>query len=375
MVEYSKINCKLTNVQLSKLKKAVKSNEGASLRLGIKNFNEDELPHELFLTTRQNTKLRNAINNNLATDIKLSKARIKKLIQSGGFLDKLLSKLAGSLMKVAMLLAKNVLAPLGLTAAMSAIDGSIQKKIHGSGVKLIIEEEDMNDIIKIIEASENSGILLKGVTKTIENETKEQRGGFLSMLLGTLGASLLGNLLAGKGMMRAGEGIVRAGEGRATSRAKAKKAKKKLNSLLPFHPLTNIEINEYYINEPRFNGVYSRNNLPDKIKKGAYIINLDEYENAGTHGTALFVKPKEVIYFDSFGIEHIPSEINKFIGNKIIKSNIFRLQAYDSIMCGYFCIEFINYMLEGKTLLDYTNLFSPNDFKKNYQIIKRIFKK
>ena len=186
-------------------------------------------------------------------------------------------------MKVTMALAKNVLAPLGLTAAMSAIDGSIQKKIHGSRVKLIIEQEDMNDIIKVIEALENSGILLKGVSKTIENETKEQRGGFLSMLLGTLRASLLGNLLTGKEMMRAGEGsvasrakdegIVRAGEG----------SKKKLNSLLPFHPLTNIVINEYYKNEPRFNGVYSRNNLPNKIKKGPYVINLDEYENTGTH--------------------------------------------------------------------------------------------
>ena len=223
MVEYSKINCKLTNVQLNKFKKAVKSNEGATLRLGIKNFNKDELPHEVLLTARQNTKLRNAINNNLATDIKLNRAQLKKLIQSGGFLGKLLSKLAGPLIKVAMPLAKNVLAPLGFTAAMSAIDGSIQKKIHGSGVKFIIEQEDMNHIIKIIEALENSGILLKGVTKTIENETKEQRRGFLSMLLGTLGARLLGNLLTGgKGMMRAdegsaassvkGEGIVRAGK-------------------------------------------------------------------------------------------------------------------------------------------------------------------
>ena len=228
MVEYNKINYKLTNVQLNKLKKAVKSNEGATLRLGIKNFNKDELPHELLLTTRQNTKLRNAINNNFATDIKLSKAQIKKLIQSGGFLGKFLIKLAGPLMKVAMPLAKNVLAPLGLTAAMSAIDGSIQKKIHGSGVKLIAEQEDMNDIMKIIEALENSGILLKGISKTIENETKEQRGGFLSMLLGTLGASLLDNLLTGgKGMMRAGDGIVRAGEGSATSRAKGKGSKKK----------------------------------------------------------------------------------------------------------------------------------------------------
>ena len=109
-------------------------------------------------------------------------------------------------MKVAMPLAKNILAPLGLAAAMSAVDGGIQKKMRGDGIKLAIEQEDMNDIMKIIEALENSGILLKGVTKAIENETKEQRGGFLSMLLGTLGASLLGNLLTG------GKGIVRAGE-------------------------------------------------------------------------------------------------------------------------------------------------------------------
>ena len=146
---------------------------------------------------------------------------------------------------------------------------------------------------------------------------------------------------------------------------------------MPLHPLTNIEINEYYINEPRFNGVYSRNNLPKTIKKGAYVINLDEYENTGTHWIALFVKNNEAIYFDSFGIEHIniPNEINKFIGNKNIKSNIFRLQAYDSIMCGYYFIECINYMRKGKTFIDYTSLFSPNDFKKNDQVIKRIFRK
>ena len=119
----------------------------------------------------------------------------------------------------------------------------------------------MNDIMKIIKALENSGILLKRVSKTIKNETKEQRGGFLSMLLGTLGASLLGNLLTGgKGIMRAGDGIVRAGKG---SRSK----KRKLNLLLPFHPLTNIEISEYYKNEPRFNGVYSRIIYQIKFKK------------------------------------------------------------------------------------------------------------
>ena len=148
--------------------------------------------------------------------------------------------------------------------------------------------------------------------------------------------------------------------------------------------MTNIELSEHYKNEPRFNGVYSRNNLPNKIKKGAYVINLDEYKNTGTHWVYLFVKTNEVIYFDSFGIEHIPKEINKFTrseelrsavgSNKKIKANIFRIQAYDSIMCGYFCIEFINYMLKGKTLLDYTNLFSANDFKKNDRTLKRIFK-
>ena len=129
--------------------------------------------------------------------------------------------------------------------------------------------------------------------------------------------------------------------------------------------------------------MYSRNNLPKTIKKGACVRNLDEYENTGAHWVSLFVKPKyttesssleRTIYFDSFGIEHIPKEINKFIGNSDIKSNIFRIQAYDSIMCWYFCIEFINYMLKGKMLLDYTNLFSPNDFKKNDRVIKRIFK-
>ena len=170
----------------------------------------------------------------------------------------------------------------------------------------------MNDIMKIIEALENSGILLKGVTKTIENETKEQRGGFLSMLLGTLGASLLGNLLTGgKGMMRADERILRAGEGSVASIAKGEGAKKKLNSLL-----TKIEINEYYANEPGFNGVYSRKNLPKTIEKEAYVITLDEYENTGTHWIALFVKTNEVISFDSFGIEHIPKEVEHVIGNK-----------------------------------------------------------
>ena len=143
----------------------------------------------------------------ISTDIKLSKAQVTKIMQSGGFLGSLLSKLAGPLMKVAIPLAKNILAPLGITAAASAIDAGIQKKkkkIRGSGTAtLIIFNEEMNDIMKIVQALEDSNILLKGVTKTIEKESKEQKGGFLSMLLGTLGASLLGNLLSGKGIVRA----------------------------------------------------------------------------------------------------------------------------------------------------------------------------
>ena len=165
----------------------------------------------------------------MSTDLKLSNAQISKIIQSGGFLGRLL----GPLLKTGLSLIKNVikpvtksvLIPLGLTAAASAADAGIHKKILGSGTTtLIISNEEMNDIIKIIQALEDSNTLLKGVTKPIKNETKEQKGGFLSTLLGTLGATLLGNLLTGKGIVRAGsghpsyenkkgKGIVRAGSG------------------------------------------------------------------------------------------------------------------------------------------------------------------
>ena len=120
----------------------------------------------------------------------------------------------------------------------------------------------------------------------------------------------------------------------------------------------------YYQNEPRFNGVYSRDNLPDKIKHGEYVINLDEYPDIGTHWIALYVNKKTVTYFDSFGVEHIPKEIKQFINNKNIIANIFRLQAYDLVICGYFYIGLIDFMLKGNNLADFTNLFSPNDFKK-----------
>ena len=118
--------------------------------------------------------------------------------------------------------------------------------------------------------------------------------------------------------------------------------------MLP-HPLTNFEIQEYYQNKSRFNGVYSRENLSDEIKVGAYIINLDEYPDIGTHWVALYVQNNDVTYFGSFEVEHIPKEIETFISNKNIKTNIFRIKAYDPIMCGYFCIGFINFMLAGKT--------------------------
>ena len=221
MVEYSKVNVKLSDIQLKKLEDAVRNNTRTTLRINSKMFDGNNLPHELLLTTRQKTKIRNAFNNNMSTDLKLSKAQITKIIKSGGFSGSLLNKLAGPLMKVAILLAKNVLAPLLITAAASAIDAGIQKEIHGSGTATsIISNEEVNDIMKIVEALEDSNILLKGIINTIKNETKEQKGGFLNMLLGTLDAILLGNLLSGKGIVKAGsgnnkgKGIVRAGSGK-----------------------------------------------------------------------------------------------------------------------------------------------------------------
>ena len=177
--------------------------------MNINMFNGYDLRHELLLTTRQKTKLRNAFKNNMPTDIKLSGALISKLIQHCKFLGALLSKLAGPLMKVAVPSAKNVLAPLG-TAAASAIDAGIQIKLWSS-FRLCFSISNFNNFKwrnewhfeKIVQALEHSNILLKGVTKTIKNETKEQKEGFLGMLLETLGASLLGNMLTGKGIVRA----------------------------------------------------------------------------------------------------------------------------------------------------------------------------
>ena len=143
------------------------------------------------------------------------------------------------------------------------------------------------------------------------------------MLLGSLGAGLLGNLLAGKGIARAG------------SRNKKRKRNckswfwKTMGFLMPPHPLTNFEIQRYYENEPRFNGVFSRNNLHKKMKGGADVINLDEYADVGTHWIALSCNRNEIVYFNSFCVEHVPEEIKESLGDKNTKANIFRVQAND----------------------------------------------
>ena len=163
----------------------------------------------------------------------------------------------------------------------------------------------MEDILKIAKSLQDSGLLLlEGFSETIKSEAKEQKEGFLSILLDTLGASLLGNMLAGRGVKRAGEGIIRAGYGSKGSSFK--------RNLIPPHPLTNFEIQMYYQNEPKFNGVYSRDNLPHKIKGGTCVINLDEHSDIGTHWIALYVNSKTETYFDIFGVEHIPKKTQNF---------------------------------------------------------------
>ena len=192
MVEYNKVNIKLTDTLVKKLQTAVKNKTAKALRMSLKMLNGNNLPHKLLLTTKQKIKLRNTFNNNMSTEIKFSKAQISKIIQSGGILRSLLSKLAGPLMKVAVTLTKNILAWLGITVAASATDAGVQRKIHSSGT----------------------------TTKAVKNEASEQWGGFLGTVVGTLGSILLGSLLSGKGIVRAvsgnknGKGIVRAGYGK-----------------------------------------------------------------------------------------------------------------------------------------------------------------
>ena len=229
MTQYNSLNVKLSNSQLNKFKSAIKNENEVVLRLSSNMIgdNEANFPHQLLLTNRQVANIRKAFANNSSIDIKLSKTQLSKMIQSGGFFGRLL----GPLLKSGLLLISNVIKPLaksllipsGLTVAASAADAGIHKKILGSGnnITLVISNDEINDIIKIVKSLEDSGLLLKGVTETVQNEIKEQKERFLSMLLGTLGASLLGNLLTGKGIYRAGKGkgIVRAGYCRPSSSA------------------------------------------------------------------------------------------------------------------------------------------------------------
>ena len=202
MTQNNRVNVKLSKSQLNKLKSAIKNESDVVIRISpnmIGDCNDrTNFPHELLLLTNR---------------------QVSSMIQSGGFLGKLLGPLLKTglpLMKsVITPFAKSVLIPLGLTAAASAADVGIHKKILGSGnnTTLIISNKNMGDLIKIVKSLEDSGLLLKGVTESVQNEIKEQKGGFLSMLLGTLGAILLGNLLTGKGTFHAGKGVNKKGKG------------------------------------------------------------------------------------------------------------------------------------------------------------------
>ena len=216
MTQCNSLNVKLSNSQLNKLKSAIKNETEAVLRLSsnmIGNPNDEtNFPHKLLLTNIQVANLRKAFANTSLVNIKLSKTQISKMIQSRGFLGRfldLLFKTALPLIKyVIKPLPKSVLIPLGLTVASSAVDTGIHKKILGSGTTtLIIPNDEMEDIMKIVKSLEDSGLLLKGVSEAIQNEVKEH------MLLGTLGANSLGNMLAGKGMNRVRERFIRAGYG------------------------------------------------------------------------------------------------------------------------------------------------------------------
>ena len=201
MTQYNSLNVKLSNSQLNKLKSSIKNETDVVLRISsnmVGNSNDNtSFPHELLLTNRQVANICKAFAKNTSIDIKLLKTQLSKMMKLGGFLGRLLGPLLKTglplIKNVIKPLAKSVLIPLGLTAAASADDAGIHKKILGSdhdNTTLIISNDVMDDILKIVKSPEDSGVLLKGVSETIQHEAKEQRGGFLSMLLGTLGASL-----------------------------------------------------------------------------------------------------------------------------------------------------------------------------------------
>ena len=215
------LNVQLSISQLNKLISAIKNGAGVTLNLSSNvvgdSTDKNNFPHELFLTNTQVSRFRKIFANNSSANIKLSKTQLHKIVQSGACLGRLLWPLLKTglplIRNVFKPLAKSVLIPLRLTAVASASDAAIHEKIFGSGfTTLIISNEEMNDIMKIVKSFEESGSLIKGVNETIKNEVKEQKGGFLGMLLGILGASLLVNLLRGKDTIRRSKGTIRVGE-------------------------------------------------------------------------------------------------------------------------------------------------------------------
>ena len=223
MSQYNFLNVKMSNLQLNKLKSGIKNGTKVTLKISSNvvgdSNDENNFLHKLSLTDTQILKLRKIFANNSSANIKLSKTQLYKIGQSGGFLGRRLGPLlktglplTGNVLKP---LDKSVLIPVGLTAAAAAAtDSATHKKMFGSGnTTLIISNEELNDIMKIVNSLEGSGLLIKGVSHAIKNEAKEQKGRFLRMLLGTLGGSLSGNLLTVKGTIRAGGGTIRAAEG------------------------------------------------------------------------------------------------------------------------------------------------------------------
>ena len=222
MTHYNTLNIKLSISQLIKLKSGIKNGTEVTSNVSsnlIRNSNDEtNFPHKLLSTNTQVSRFHKAFENDSSANIKLSITQLHKIRQPREFLGRLL----GPLLKTGLLLMKNVLTPLansvliplGLTAAAAAAtDAAIHKKMFRSGIAtLIIWNEEMNDIMKIVQLLEESSLLIKSVSETIKNEAKEQKRGFLSMLLRTLGARLLGNLLTGIGTIRAGEDTIRAGQ-------------------------------------------------------------------------------------------------------------------------------------------------------------------
>ena len=181
MVAYNKIDTKLSDLRLSKLKTAVKNNEGTTLRISNKNFNKDELPHELFLTQQQITKLRNKIENNMSADIKLTKSQIKKIIMSGGALGSILGRLLPKLIKPAISLGKKHISPFRIKCSNGCSRRWNTKKLHRYGRSsnsvsqtiVIFSNNEVNDMVKIKKALEDSGVLMKGVSETLKNDIRE----------------------------------------------------------------------------------------------------------------------------------------------------------------------------------------------------------